>query len=98
MPFGMVSKVGRGMGVVDGGGDRQRKGAVNTRPFVARTIGLCFVLEGAQRVHIFAKLKTGLSAHRHTQSHTYTDRQSDRQTDKSENSISASLTSFTWRI
>jgi len=33
-------------------------------------------------------LKTGLSAHRHT----------DRQTDTSENSISASFTRFTWRI
>jgi len=33
-------------------------------------------------------LKTGLSAHRHT----------DRQTDKSENSISASFTPFTWQI
>ena len=30
-------------------------------------------LKGAQRVHISAKLKTGLSAHRHT------DRQTDRQ-------------------
>jgi len=34
-------------------------------------------------------LKTGLSAHRHT------DRQTDRQTHKSENSISASFTPFT---
>ena len=28
MPFGMVSCVGRGMGVLDGGGDRRREGAV----------------------------------------------------------------------
>jgi len=26
MPFGVVSEVGRGMGVLDGGGDRQGKG------------------------------------------------------------------------
>jgi len=51
-------------------------------------------LEGAQRVHISAKLKTGLIAHTHSQ----TDRQTDRQTDKNENSISASFTPFTWQI
>ena len=51
-----------------------------------------WILECAQRVHISAKLKTRLSAHRHT------NRQTDRQTDKSENSISASFTPFTWRI
>ena len=28
MPFGMVSAVGRGMDVLDGGGDRRREGAV----------------------------------------------------------------------
>jgi len=28
MPFGMVSGVGREMGVLDGGGDRRREGAV----------------------------------------------------------------------
>jgi len=28
MPFGMVSEVGRGMGVLDGGGNRPREGAV----------------------------------------------------------------------
>jgi len=28
MPFGVVSGVGRGMGVIDGGGDRQAEGAV----------------------------------------------------------------------
>jgi len=28
MPFGVVSGVGRGMGVLDGGGDRRREGAV----------------------------------------------------------------------
>jgi len=28
MPFGMVSGIGRGMGVLDGGGDCQREGAV----------------------------------------------------------------------
>jgi len=28
MPFGVVSGVGRGMGVLDGGGDRQREGEV----------------------------------------------------------------------
>jgi len=26
MPFGVVSGVGRGMGVLDGGGDRRRRG------------------------------------------------------------------------
>jgi len=41
-------------------------------------------------VHISAKFKTGLSAHRHTET--------DRQTDKSENSISISFTPFTWQI
>jgi len=39
-----------------------------------------FKLKGTQTVHISAKLKTGLSAH--------------RQTDKSENIISASFTPF----
>jgi len=28
MPLGMVSGVGRGIGVLDGGGDRRREGAV----------------------------------------------------------------------
>ena len=28
MPFGVVRWVGRGMGVLDGGGDRRREGAV----------------------------------------------------------------------
>jgi len=28
MPFGVVSEVGRGMGVLDGGDDCQRRGAV----------------------------------------------------------------------
>ena len=28
MPFGVVSRVSRGMGALDGGGDRQREGAV----------------------------------------------------------------------
>ena len=28
MPFGVVSGVGRGMGVLDGGGDRRREGTV----------------------------------------------------------------------
>jgi len=28
MPFGIVSGVGRGMGVLDEGGDRRREGAV----------------------------------------------------------------------
>jgi len=28
MPFGVVRGVGRGMGVLDGGGDRRREGAV----------------------------------------------------------------------
>ena len=28
MPFGMVSGVGRGMGVLDGGGNRRQEGAV----------------------------------------------------------------------
>ena len=28
MPFGVVNGVGRGMGVLDGGGDRRREGAV----------------------------------------------------------------------
>jgi len=28
MPFGVVSAVGRGMGVLDGGGDRRREAAV----------------------------------------------------------------------
>ena len=28
MPFGMVSEVGRGIGVLDGGGDRRWEGAV----------------------------------------------------------------------
>jgi len=28
MPFRMVSVVGRGMGVLDGGGDRQKKGSL----------------------------------------------------------------------
>ena len=28
MPFGMVNEDGRGMGVLDGGGDRRRVGAV----------------------------------------------------------------------
>jgi len=28
MPFGMVSGVGRGMGILDGSGDRRRRGAV----------------------------------------------------------------------
>jgi len=29
MPFGMVSEVGRGMRILDGGGDRRREGAVS---------------------------------------------------------------------
>jgi len=28
MPFGVVSGIGRGMGVLDGGGDRRREGTV----------------------------------------------------------------------
>jgi len=28
MPFGVVNKVGRGMGALDGGGDRRRRRAV----------------------------------------------------------------------
>jgi len=34
MPFGMVNGVGRGTGVLDGGGDRRRKGEVVGHPIV----------------------------------------------------------------
>jgi len=58
MPFGVVSGVGRGMGVLDGGGDRRREGTVLLvnfgRPIVTNgafatrsfqiTLGTCFFI------------------------------------------------------
>ena len=46
MPFGMVSWVGRGMGVLDGGGDRRREGVVlgvNLGRPVVIPMGLCCI-------------------------------------------------------
>jgi len=50
MPFGMVSGVGRGMGVLDGGGDHQR-GSFGGEPwaFDCNQWGLCCIVVGERR-------------------------------------------------
>jgi len=49
IPFGMVSGVGRGMGVLDGGGDRRMEGAV-----LGVNLGRPIVTNGAFETRLFS--------------------------------------------
>jgi len=55
MPFGMVSGVGRGMGVLDGSGDHRREGAV-----LGVNLGRPIVTNGAFVAQYCARAKRAL--------------------------------------